>query len=554
MSAVLAQYLDGLEPAVRGRSDGAVDDKSTYDGFLAELRAAGLPWRLFALLAVHVSETLLLLGSWACVGLGALTGRLDAGWLAAWALALGSTVPLHAASTWLQGVVALGFGGLLKQRLLLGAMAMDPDLIRRKGAGEILSEVLETETIGDLGASGGIATLLALIELLIAPTLFYWGAARLPEAALMIVWVGLSLGLIAHNARLRADWTLQRLAFNNRLIENMTAHRTRGAQQAPAHWHRGEDADLDRYLQNSRSLDSSAARITAGLPSAYVIAGILALAPAFLNGTSSLTQLAVTFGAILYAAAALQRLSFGFSGAAAGWIAWKIAKPLFDAAREVQRNCPAVDTHSTPCGGIPVLHAQSLGFAHPTRLKPVLDGCTLSIRPGDQILLEGNSGSGKSTLAAVLAGCRAATSGFVLADGLDRATLGNEAWRRRIALAPQYHENHIFAAPLIFNLLMARPFPHTAQDIAEAAEVCRELGLTDLIDRMPAGLDQFVGDTGWRLSQGERSRIFLARALLQRAEVLLLDESLAALDPENLRQCLECVLRRAPTLILIAHP
>jgi ATP-binding cassette subfamily B protein len=71
---------------------------------------------------------------------------------------------------------------------------------------------------------------------------------------------------------------------------------------------------------------------------------------------------------------------------------------------------------------------------------------------------------------------------------------------------------------------------------------------------MPAGLDQFVGDTGWRLSQGERSRIFLARALLQRAEVLLLDESLAALDPENLRQCLECVLRRAPTLILIAHP
>jgi ATP-binding cassette subfamily B protein len=71
---------------------------------------------------------------------------------------------------------------------------------------------------------------------------------------------------------------------------------------------------------------------------------------------------------------------------------------------------------------------------------------------------------------------------------------------------------------------------------------------------MPAGLNQFVGDTGWRLSQGERVRIFLARALLQRAEVLLRDESLAALDPENLRGRLECVLRRAPRLILIAHP
>jgi len=75
-----------------------------------------------------------------------------------------------------------------------------------------------------------------------------------------------------------------------------------------------------------------------------------------------------------------------------------------------------------------------------------------------------------------------------------------------------------------------------------------------LLGRMPGGLDQIVGDTGWRLSHGERSRIFLARALLQDADVVLLDESLAALDPENLRQCLECVMRRARSLIVIAHP
>jgi ATP-binding cassette subfamily B protein len=551
MSAVLAQYLDGLRPHVAHRSDSVVAE-STHDGFLAELHAAGLPWRVFALLAAHLAETLLLLGSWAFVGWGALSGRLDAGWLAAWALALGSTVPLHAASTWLQGAVALGFGGLLKQRLLVGAMALDPDLIRRKGAGEILSEVLETEAIGDLGASGGIATALALLELLIAPALFYWGAAFLPEALILIAWVALSLGLIAHNARQRAVWTGQRLTLTNRLVENMTAHRTRVAQQASANWHDGEDADLDRYLQASRRLDGGAARIAAGLPRVYAIAGILALAPAFLNGTSSLTQLAVTFGAILFAAAALQRMCFGFSDAASSWIAWRIAAPLFTAARDVRRDSAAVGNDATP-QGIPVLHAQSLGFAHPTRLEPVLGGCTLSIHRGDQILLEGNSGSGKSTLAAVLAGSRAATSGFVLAGGLDRATLGDEAWRRRIALAPQYQENHIVTAPLIFNLLMARGYPHTAQDIAEAAEVCRELGLTDLIERMPAGLNQFVGDTGWRLSQGERSRIFLARALLQKAELVVLDECLAALDPENFRQCLECVVRRAPTLILIAH-
>ena len=148
----------------------------------------------------------------------------------------------------------------------------------------------------------------------------------------------------------------------------------------------------------------------------------------------------------------------------------------------------------------------------------------------------------------------AVLAGFVLAGGLDRHTLGDTAWRRRIATAPQYHENHVLSASLGFNLLLARPYPHTPQDYVDARQLCNELGLGDLLERMPSGLNQIVGETGWRLSQGERSRVFLARALLQNAEVVLLDESLAALDPENLRQCLECVIRRAKTLIVIAHP
>jgi ATP-binding cassette subfamily B protein len=63
-----------------------------------------------------------------------------------------------------------------------------------------------------------------------------------------------------------------------------------------------------------------------------------------------------------------------------------------------------------------------------------------------------------------------------------------------------------------------------------------------------------VGDGGWQLSHGERSRIFLARALLQNADVTILDESFAALDPENLKTALDCALERAETLVVIAHP
>jgi ATP-binding cassette subfamily B protein len=63
-----------------------------------------------------------------------------------------------------------------------------------------------------------------------------------------------------------------------------------------------------------------------------------------------------------------------------------------------------------------------------------------------------------------------------------------------------------------------------------------------------------VGETGWQLSHGERSRLYIARALLQDADVLLLDESFAALDPPTLRRTLAFVLERAATVLVIAHP
>jgi ATP-binding cassette subfamily B protein len=149
---------------------------------------------------------------------------------------------------------------------------------------------------------------------------------------------------------------------------------------------------------------------------------------------------------------------------------------------------------------------------------------------------------------------RSPDTGHILLRGLDRATLGTIGWRQRVASAPQFHENHILSASLAFNLLMGRGWPASDDDRREASEVCRELGLGDLLDRMPAGLNQVVGETGWQLSHGERSRVFLARALLQRSDVLVLDETFGALDPLTLRECLDTVQKRAKTMIVIAHP
>src|SRR5262249_17745151 len=145
-------------------------------------------------------------------------------------------------------------------------------------------------------------------------------------------------------------------------------------------------------------------------------------------------------------------------------------------------------------------------------------------------------------------------TGLLLMHGLDYQTLGPDGWRRRVVAAPQFHENHVLAETFAFNLLMGRRWPPQPADLQAAEALCHALGLGDLLGRMPAGLLQVVGETGWQLSHGERSRLYLARALLQGADLVILDESFAALDPESLRRCLDCVLVQAPTLLVIAHP
>jgi ATP-binding cassette, subfamily B, bacterial len=553
MDTRLAAYIV-LLPAQPGQAAINSANAGVWPGasFRQQMRAAGLTWRLGALLATHALETILLLASWAFLGSGALSGRLDYGWLAAWTLCLASTVPLRATSRWLEGAVAIGCGGLLKQRLLAGAMTIDPEHMRRTGAGRLLTEVLETEAIEQLGASGGLQITLATLELLLAPFVIAFGAAANAEIVLLVAWILLSVVLITQNTRRRFSWTKMRLGLTHQLVEKMSAHRTRVAQQAPSEWHWKEDDENERYLKMSESLDQSTTWIEAALPRSYVIAAFIVLAPSFLSGSATLAQLAVSFGAILFTSASLERLTTWLSPGTAAWISWRTVKLMFDAAAKsgAGEETPAEISPSTGT----ILHAQNIVFTHQGRNEPALKGCSLAIERGDFVLLQGDSGSGKSTFVSILGGLRRPSAGLILAGGLDHQTLGESTWCRRIAVAPQYHENHIFTAPLGFNLLLGRPYPHSAEDIEEARLLCHELGLGPLLERMPSGLEQIVGETGWQLSQGERGRVFIARALLQNAEVVLLDESLGALDPQNLSQCLDCVTRRAKTLLVVAHP
>jgi ABC-type multidrug transport system fused ATPase/permease subunit len=207
---------------------------------------------------------------------------------------------------------------------------------------------------------------------------------------------------------------------------------------------------------------------------------------------------------------------------------------------------------ATDCGSL--VEARGLTFRHQTRTRPILENCSLQIARGDRILLEGPSGGGKSTLVALLTGMRTPDAGVLLFRGLDRATLGLSGWRRRVTAAPQFHENHVLSGSFAYNLLLGREWPVSAASREEARVLCEELGLDDLIAKMPSGLDEMIGETGWQLSHGEKSRLYIARTLLQGGELVILDESFASLDPETMVACVRCVLKHAPSVLVVSHP
>ena len=527
-----------------------------HAGFLGRLRRAGLLRRLGLLLAAHTAAYGFWLLSWWAIGRAALLERVDAGWLLAWGLLLLTMVPLRLLALWSQGVLALGAGGLLKQRLLHGVLRSDPETIRREGAGQLLGRTLESEAVESLALGGGVLALLAAIELLLSGAVLSRGAGGGLSVTLLVLWVVVSLWSAARIHRRRDRWTAERRSLTNDLVEKLVGHRTRRAQESPERRHRGEDESLQSYLLASRSMDRAATILLALAPRGWLVLGLLALGPAFVTGQGTPESLALSLGGLLLAFRALQKLAFGTAHLVAARVAWKQVAPILRAAARAEPAggaAEALASRGTPPGQ-PVLEARDVHFAHAGRPDPVLHGLSLEIRSGERLLLEGPSGGGKSTLASLLSGLREPRSGHLVLHGLDARTWGPAAWRRRVAAAPQFHENHVLTETLAFNLLLGRRWPPREEDFAEAERLCRELGLGGLLDRMPAGLQQMLGEGGWQLSHGERSRLFMARALLQGSDLVLLDESFAALDPESLDRCLRCVLARAPTLLVIAHP
>ncbi|MDP1952620.1 MAG: ABC transporter transmembrane domain-containing protein, partial [Betaproteobacteria bacterium] len=193
---------------------------------------------------------------------------------------------------------------------------------------------------------------------------------------------------------------------------------------------------------------------------------------------------------------------------------------------------------------------EAVSFRYPSRPDVMaLADFSLEVNPGETVALVGPSGAGKSTVLQLLLRYYDADSGVISLDGIELRCADPRALRARLALVPQ--DPVIFAASVRENVRYGRP---EASD-AEVDAACVAAYASEFIERLPEGVDTFLGERGVRLSGGQRQRLSIARALLADRAVLLLDEATSSLDAasEHYVQMALARLMQNRTTLIVAH-
>jgi ATP-binding cassette subfamily B protein len=193
---------------------------------------------------------------------------------------------------------------------------------------------------------------------------------------------------------------------------------------------------------------------------------------------------------------------------------------IFDAPREITDG----PEHDAPRGGR--LELVDVGFRFPDAEQWALRHVNVTVEPGETLALVGSTGSGKSVLVALLSRLYDVTEGAILLDGTDIRELSLPALRQAVATA--FEDPTLFSMSVAENLKLGRGPENPATDAQMAQAI--QVAAADFVYDLPFGLDTRIGEQGMSLSGGQRQRLSLARALLAAPSILVLDDTLSALD------------------------
>ncbi len=286
---------------------------------------------------------------------------------------------------------------------------------------------------------------------------------------------------------------------------------------------------------------------------------------------SALSALAVQLGTALAVVAAVAAVAGGSTPAAAAVAVLLLSRECFrpladlsthwhagyvglaavdglDRILSLRAAVPDDGAHDVPAAHGPSVELRDVTFRYPGTDVGVA-GLTLRVEPGETVAVVGPSGSGKSTIARLLEREVDPDLGEIEVDEVRVRDYTRGALRRSVVVVPQ--DPVLFAWTVRANLRLYRPDATDAEVEAAAAAA----GLDDVVAGLPAGYDTVLAENGEQLSGGQRQRLAIARALLSRAPVLVLDEVTSALDTETERRVMDGVLAYDParTTIVIAH-
>jgi thiol reductant ABC exporter CydC subunit len=441
----------------------------------------------------------------------------------------------------------------LRLSLFRALVPLAPARLMGHRGGDLLGRVLEdvgsleglyTRLIGPSLAAVAVAGLLVLLLSPISLALSAAAALGLVLAGLVAPRLAVRLGeapgrrLLALRGQLAAGLVdgvhgLSDLLAFGRAEAHATALAALGSAAAAE----------QRRLVRASAAGGALAALAADLASVAVLALAVPLV-----GSGRLDGVALASVALLTLAA--------FEAVAPLPAAWHALSSMRAAAGrlfEVMDATPAVSEPAgpapAPLAHAPLLELRELRFSYPGERQPALDGVSLRLERGQRVAVVGASGSGKSTLAHLLLRFWDVDAGSVLLEGHALTRWPSDLARARVAFAAQ--RAHVFAGTLRENLLLA--CPDASADKIDA--VLRALRLDAAVERLPGGLDAWVGERGQTLSGGERQRLALARALLRRAPLLVLDEPTAHLDALTEREVMAAILRAGEDrgTLLVTH-
>ena len=271
-------------------------------------------------------------------------------------------------------------------------------------------------------------------------------------------------------------------------------------------------------------------------------------ATAFLWGVNGLLAGAVTFGtmtAFLQLVGQIQRPVLELSSYIPSAIH---AAASADRLMEIEGDESCAASEPVHLGSPAGIRMEHVSFAYPDGTRKVIDDFSHNFRPGSRTAIVGETGAGKSTLIRLILALLRPQSGSIVIYGPRSSAEASAATRCNLTYVPQ--GNSLLSGTVRDNLLLGDP----EADEARMKEALR-IAAADFVFQLPDGLDTPCSENGGGLSEGQAQRIAIARALLRRGSILLLDEFSSSLDPETEKRLMENLSSALPgrTMIFITH-